>query len=162
MAKPCSLSTLSSNFLQNVKVCTKNPNASPKSLKQGRITCALNNKVKIERRTAIALALGIFSQAAPAMAALNRKGSNDAYEEMMRSMKEANRDTSADKAYNQAGGACGPGYELKVVKVTGATCECVDPVLCKRAAPPSLEERSFGKPSSNVDASDGPITITFN
>ena len=57
---------------------------------------------------------------------------------------------SAESMYQDAGGACGPGYELVVRKVLGASCECVDD-SCKDGAPEGAREvrsdaeRAFGK-----------------
>ena len=72
---------------------------------------------------------------------------------------------SAESMYQSAGGACGPGYELVVRKVLGASCECVDD-SCKDGAPEgarevrSESERSFGK-GPDADAQSGGVTITF-
>ena len=72
---------------------------------------------------------------------------------------------SAESMYQSAGGACGPGYELVVRKVLGASCECVDD-SCKDGAPEgarevrSESERSFGK-GPDADVQSGGVTITF-
>lgn len=72
---------------------------------------------------------------------------------------------SAESMYQNAGGACGPGYELVVRKVLGASCECVDD-SCKDGAPEgarevrSESERSFGK-GPDADVQSGGVTITF-
>ena len=51
---------------------------------------------------------------------------------------------SAESMYQNAGGACGPGYELVVRKVLGASCECVDD--CARTAPPRARARCAPSP----------------
>ena len=66
-------------------------------------------------------------------------------------LKEAGRDggLTAEDLYSQGGGACGNGYELKVEKVLGSSCVCVDQAVCGEGAEGerkdiSLYERSFG------------------
>jgi hypothetical protein len=108
---------------------------------------------------------------------LNKKGNNNAYEEMMRQMEEQNKNNggnggmSAESLFKESGGACGPGYEMKVKLVTGAECECVQPELCTREGEMTAEERSYGKkpkPAEGEEAkkemmsSDGGIQFTFN
>jgi hypothetical protein len=108
---------------------------------------------------------------------LNKKGNNNAYEEMMRQMEEQNKNNggnggmSAESLFKESGGACGPGYEIKVKLVTGAECECVQPELCTREGEMTAEERSYGKkpkPAEGEEAkkemmsSDGGIQFTFN
>ena len=60
---------------------------------------------------------------------------------------------SAESMYQEAGGACGEGYELVVKKVLGASCECVAD-SCKDGGAGAREvrteeERSFGKAQDN-------------
>jgi len=108
---------------------------------------------------------------------LNKKGNNNAYEEMMRQMEEQNKNNgggggmSAESLFKESGGACGPGYEMKVKLVTGAECECVQPELCTREGEMTAEERSYGKKPKPVEgeeakkemmSSDGGIQFTFN
>ena len=68
--------------------------------------------------------------------------------------------------YQDAGGACGPGYELVVRKVLGASCECVDD-SCKDGAPEGAREvrtdaeRSFGKEKTEDAAPAGDSGIKF-
>ena len=117
-----------------------------------------------------------------AHAGLNKKGNNNAYEEMMKQMEAENAKTgggsmSAESLFKESGGACGPGYEMRVKLVTGAECECVQPELCTREGEMTAEERSYGKkpkPSENSNgegggeskkemmSSDGGIQFTFN
>ena len=71
---------------------------------------------------------------------------------------------SAESMYQNAGGACGPGYELVVRKVLGASCECVEE-SCKDGAEGAREvrteaERSFGK-QDEPSVQSGGVTITF-
>ena len=117
-----------------------------------------------------------------AHAGLNKKGNNNAYEEMMKQMEAENAKAgggsmSAESLFKESGGACGPGYEMRVKLVTGAECECVEPELCTREGEMTAEERSYGKkpkPSENSNgegggeskkemmSSDGGIQFTFN
>ena len=117
-----------------------------------------------------------------AHAGLNKKGNNNAYEEMMKQMEAENAKAgggsmSAESLFKESGGACGPGYEMRVKLVTGAECECVQPELCTREGEMTAEERSYGKkpkPSENSNgegggeskkemmSSDGGIQFTFN
>ena len=58
--------------------------------------------------------------------------------------------SSAVDAYREAGGACGPGYELQVQKVLGGSCVCTDESVCGEGAAGQREaispsERAFGK-----------------
>lgn len=107
---------------------------------------------------------------------LNKKGNTDAYAEMMREL-QANNGTnsatmSAESLFKEGGGACGAGYEMKVVLVTGAQCVCVEPELCNREGEMTAEERSYGKkPKTTEDvekvdkdmmSNDGGIQFTFN
>ena len=71
---------------------------------------------------------------------------------------------SVESMYQEAGGACGPGYELVVRKVLGASCECVEE-SCKDGAEGAREvrteaERSFGK-QDEPSVQSGGVTITF-
>ena len=117
-----------------------------------------------------------------AHAGLNKKGNNNAYEEMMKQMEAENAKAgvgsmSAESLFKESGGACGPGYEMRVKLVTGAECECVQPELCTREGEMTAEERSYGKkpkPTENSNgeeggesknemmSSDGGIQFTFN
>jgi hypothetical protein len=117
-----------------------------------------------------------------AHAGLNKKGNNNAYEEMMKQMEAENAKAgggsmSAESLFKESGGACGPGYEMRVKLVTGAECECVQPELCTREGEMTAEERSYGKkpkPSEKSNgegggeskkemmSSDGGIQFTFN
>ena len=56
---------------------------------------------------------------------LNKSGNSDAYAEMMRQTEAAPRDDERGEFVRARGGACGDGYELRVVKVLGASCVCV-------------------------------------
>lgn len=73
---------------------------------------------------------------------------------------------SAESMYQEAGGACGEGYELVVKKVLGASCECVAD-SCRDGGGGSREmrteeERSFGKASeAEKDAPVGESGIKF-
>lgn len=68
--------------------------------------------------------------------------------------------------YQQAGGACGEGYELVVKKVLGASCECVAD-SCRDGGEGarevrSEEERAFGKaPDAEAGAPVGESGIKF-
>ena len=92
------------------------------------------------RRLTVASVLSValvLASPSEADAGLNKKGNNNAYEEMMRQMEEENKGNggggmSAESLFKESGGACGPGYEMKVKLVTGAECECVQPELCTR------------------------------
>jgi len=94
---------------------------------------------------------------------LNKSGNSDAYAEMMRQMEaERARDAaapamSAESLFKQGGGACGDGYELRVVKVLGASCVCVSDSCANDASRQerSEYERSFGKQEESKDAADG-------
>ena len=126
--------------------------------------------------------LSSSSRLGVAHAGLNKKGNNNAYEEMMKQMEAGNAKAgggsmSAESLFKESGGACGPGYEMRVKLVTGAECECVEPELCTREGEMTAEERSYGKkpkPSENSNgegggeskkemmSSDGGIQFTFN
>lgn len=126
--------------------------------------------------------LSSSSRLGVAHAGLNKKGNNNAYEEMMKQMEAENAKAgggsmSAESLFKESGGACGPGYEMRVKLVTGAECECVQPELCTREGEMTAEERSYGKkpkPSENSNgegggeskkemmSSDGGIQFTFN
>ena len=126
--------------------------------------------------------LSSSSRLGVAHAGLNKKGNNNAYEEMMKQMEAENAKAgggsmSAESLFKESGGACGPGYEMRVKLVTGAECECVEPELCTREGEMTAEERSYGKkpkPSENSNgegggeskkemmSSDGGIQFTFN
>ena len=126
--------------------------------------------------------LSSSSRLGVAHAGLNKKGNNNAYEEMMKQMEAENAKAgggsmSAESLFKESGGACGPGYEMRVKLVTGAECECVEPELCTREGEVTAEERSYGKkpkPSENSNgegggeskkemmSSDGGIQFTFN
>jgi len=95
---------------------------------------------------------------------LNKSGNSDAYAEMMRQMEaERARDAgdapamSAESLFKQGGGACGDGYELRVVKVLGASCVCVSDSCANDASRQerSEYERSFGKQEESKDAEAG-------
>lgn len=119
---------------------------------------------------AVAVAL---AAAPPSFAALNARGGNSAaYAEMMKKMQEQNS-MSVEKLYEKNGGACGDGYELRVEKVIGAKCYCVDPNGCGTGRSEMTEEqRAFGTfnsekreergieeakpPPSAEDAANGP------
>lgn len=68
--------------------------------------------------------------------------------------------------YEDAGGACGEGYELVVKKVLGASCECISD-SCKDGAGEGArevrteEERSFGKSQEEEAGSVGESGIKF-
>lgn len=94
-----------------------------------------------------------------------------------RERKGWGREHVAESLFKESGGACGPGYEMRVKLVTGAECECVEPELCTREGEMTAEERSYGKkpkPSENSNgegggeskkemmSSDGGIQFTFN
>jgi hypothetical protein len=106
-----------------------------------------------------------------ASAGLNKSGNNDAYAEMMRQMEEdRKRDAesapalSAESLFKQGGGACGEGYELKVVKVLGASCVCASDSCAEDDSRKerSEYERSFGKDkSAEADAPVGDSGIKF-
>jgi hypothetical protein len=96
-----------------------------------------------------------------ARAGLNKAGNTDAYAEMMKQMeadrKKEGGGMSAEDLFKQGGGACGDGYELKVVKVLGASCVCVSD-SCKddtSRQERSEYERSFGKQEAKED--DAPV-----
>lgn len=101
---------------------------------------------------------------------LNRmkSGQNDAYAEMMRQMEaEKAKDgngggsLSAESLFEQGGGACGDGYELRVQKVLGASCVCVSDT-CNREEARSEYERSFGKQKEDEQGDGGGgIKFTF-
>jgi len=97
----------------------------------------------------------------PAVAGLNRSGNSNAYEEMMAQMQASQVTTSASSLYEDNGGACGPGYELTVVKVIGASCKCVQPELCEKRDDLTQTERSFGKTKKAEGEEDLPFTIAF-
>ena len=111
---------------------------------------------------------------------MNKSGNSDAYAEMMRQMEaERARDGAGDAApamsaeslFKQGGGACGDGYELRVVKVLGASCVCVSDSCANDASRQerSEYERSFGKQEESADAgaadgageASGGIKFTF-
>ncbi|KAK3268753.1 hypothetical protein CYMTET_22755 [Cymbomonas tetramitiformis] len=107
----------------------------------------------------------------PAFAALNnKKGSDDAYADMMAAMAAKKKEgaapaLTADSMYKDNGGACGPGYELKVVKVLGASCECVDESKCDSGRQDmTASERSLGirkkPPGSEPEPSGPPVFFT--
>lgn len=53
---------------------------------------------------------------------------------------------SVESMYQEQGGACGEGYELRVQKVLGASCVCVAEGGCEGGREERTEaERSFGK-----------------
>ncbi len=131
------------------------------------------------RRLTVASVLSValvLASPSEADAGLNKKGNNNAYEEMMRQMEEENKGNggggmSAESLFKESGGACGPGYEMKVKLVTGAECECVQPELCTREGEMTAEERSFGKKPKTAEngggkkeamSSDGGIRFTFS
>lgn len=71
---------------------------------------------------------------------------------------------SAESMYQEAGGACGEGYELVVKKVLGASCECVSE-SCMNGPGEGREvrteaERAFGK-QEEAPAGDSGIKFTF-
>ena len=93
--------------------------------------------------------------------------SQDAYAVMMAEMeaqrKEAGiKSLSAAEMYEEQGGACGDGYELKVVKVLGASCvcmadSCMDGKKAEGARTVLTEgERSFGKAPAEQGADGAP------
>ena len=66
---------------------------------------------------------------------------------------------SVDQLYEDKGGACGKGYELRVRKVLGSDCICIDQEICGEGAAGerreiSAEERAFGKRTA-PEASNG-------
>ena len=94
---------------------------------------------------------------------LNKSGNSDAYAEMMRQTEAARETMSAESLFERGGGACGDGYELRVVKVLGASCVCVsDSCADDEARKERTEyERSFGKGDEASDAPEGGIKFTF-
>lgn len=74
---------------------------------------------------------------------------------------------SAESMYQEAGGACGEGYELVVKKVLGASCVCVADSCAEggegaREGARTEEERSFGKDKSpDTPVGDSGIKFTF-
>ncbi|QDZ25679.1 hypothetical protein HOP50_18g82200 [Chloropicon primus] len=85
--------------------------------------------------------------AAHAFGATKGKDANP-YAEMLK--KQGRGTMTAEKLYESGGGACGNGYELKVEKVLGSSCVCVDQAVCGEGTEGerkdiSLYERSFGK-----------------
>jgi|TARA_B110000305_G_scaffold143519_1_gene159695 hypothetical protein len=120
---------------------------------------------------AVSLALSAavaFAAPSAATAGLNKMGnSQDAYAVMMAEMeaqrKEAGiKSLSAAEMYEEQGGACGDGYELKVVKVLGASCVCVaDSCMDGKKAEGTRTvltegERSFGKAPAEEGADGAP------
>jgi hypothetical protein len=79
-------------------------------------------------------------------------GAADKYKEMMKQMDKQNAGgggLSAESMYEESGGACGVGYKLKVEKVLGSSCICVDEAACGEGSEGerkdiSATERSFG------------------
>lgn len=125
------------------------------------------------RASALAFVLAHAAIVPDAIAGLNKSGNSDAYAEMMKQMElERARDASAAPAmsaeglFKAGGGACGEGYELKVVKVLGASCECVSESCAgdKSRKERTEMERSFGKAGDEETAGAAPaggIKFTF-
>ena len=117
---------------------------------------------------AFAVASSSLTLAPAALAGLNKSGNSDAYAEMMKQMEAERAPTmSAESLFKQGGGACGEGYELKVVKVLGASCECVaDSCKDDTSRQQRTEmERSFGKAGEEDAAAEAPaggIKFTFS
>ena len=78
-------------------------------------------------------------------------------------LRVARETMSAESLFERGGGACGDGYELRVVKVLGASCVCVsDSCADDEARKERTEyERSFGKGDEASDAPEGGIKFTF-
>ena len=72
---------------------------------------------------------------------------------------------SAESMYQEAGGACGEGYDLVVKKVLGASCVCVADSCAEGAEGArevrTEEERSFGK-AQDTGKPVGESGITFS
>ena len=117
---------------------------------------------------AFAVASSSLTLAPAALAGLNKSGNSDAYAEMMKQMEAERAPTmSAESLFKQGGGACGEGYELKVVKVLGASCECVaDSCKDDTSRQQRTEmERSLGKAGEEDAAAEAPaggIKFTFS
>lgn len=99
---------------------------------------------------AAAVAIGGAPDAEAALNRANKKGA-DIYAKKLESLnKNRSGGMSVDSLYSAGGGACGNGYELKVEKVLGSSCICVDEAVCGEGTEGErkdipLYERAYGK-----------------
>ena len=155
---------------KSLRATASSPKMTARAARSSIVCCAVTNRQNVvgkeqrdglvvtERRrllSALAVSIGtalVLRPSDQALAGLNR--SSDAaskYKDMMKKMQKENggASLSAESMYNESGGACGIGYELKVEKVLGSSCVCVDESKCGEGAEGerkdiSQYERSFG------------------
>lgn len=149
------------------------PGGAPSATQSARDVPVLVEKSSADatlvQRRAMALAMGIgLAMPSATFAALNNKvGSADAVDDIFAKL-EAKRKAAGEEVvsvedkFKAGGGACGDGYELVVVKVTGAKCVCVSE-SCQtdksRKGPSDAERAGYSTPTGKQSA--GGVVLEF-